>query len=411
MAKQPFRAGLDIGSGTVRCIIGAADGSGPVKVLGGAATPCAGVSGGVVINIGETARAIAACVEQAEAKAKATVSEVFLGVRGAHIQSLNNRGAFNIARTDKEVTDDDVQSVLANAKAVGLSADREILHVVAQYFSLDHQRGIPNAVGMEGSLLEANVHLVTAATAQLNNVMKSVGEAGFVVVEPVYSLLAVGEQLVSAEEKDLGALLIDIGGQSISLGIYADGSLRYSKELAIGADAVTRDLAFGLETSLLTAERIKMDHGVAHPSLFEDDEEIKFSGIDGRTTVKSSASAVMDIILPRVEEIFDIIAKELEESRFRDAIGPAGAILTGEGSVLRGTAKAAAQLLEMKARVGVAHPSKVSADEKWLDPAYATALGLLTFSTHAGRDLGARMRGRNHSLWLRKAASFLSELF
>ena len=412
MAKQDFIAGLDIGSGRLRCLIGARDESGRMKVLGGATVLCQGVNGGVVVNIEETAQAIASCVEQAEAEAKATVSAVFLGVRGAHIQSLNNRGSFNIARTDKEVTAADVQSVISNAKAVGLSSDREILHVVPQGFSLDRQRGVPNPVGMEGSLLEVDVHLVTASTNQLNNVMKSVSKAGFAVIEPVYSLLAVGEQLVAKEARDLGSLLIDFGGQSISLGIYSEGSLRYSKELAIGSDSITRDLAFGLETSLLTAERVKIDHGVAHPSLLKGDEEIEFTGVDGRTPAKIEASALMAIILPRVEEIFSVIADALEESPFRNAIGPNGAILTGGGSLMRGTAQAAAQVLGMKARIGIVHPDKISAEEKWLDPGYATALGLLTFSSQSRWGTGVnRIAGRNIPVWLRKLIDLLEELF
>ena len=411
-AKSNSIAGLDIGSGKVRCLIGAPDDSERLEVIGGAAVPCQGVKGGVVVNIEETAEAIAICIERAEAQTKTKVSDVFLGVRGVHIQSLNNRGAFNIARSDKEVTAADVQSVIANAKAVGLSSEREILHVVPQGFSLDRQRGVPSPVGMEGSLLEVDVHLVTASTTQLNNVMKSVAKAGFAVIEPIYSLLAVGEQLVTKEEQDLGTLLIDFGGQSISLGIYSEGSLRYSKELGIGADSITRDLAFGLETSLLTAERVKIEHGAAHPSLRKDDRDIEFPGIDGRTKTKIKASAMMAIILPRVEEIFDIIADELEASPFKNAIGPSGAILTGGGSLMRGTALAAAQVLEMKARLGVAHPDKVLVDQQWLDPGYATALGLLTFSSQPRWGTGATQNaGRNTPAWLRKIISILEELF
>lgn len=412
MAKNKLIAGLDLGSGRVRCLIGVPDESGGVRVLGGATVLCQGVKGGVVVNIQETTQAIAACVEQAEAEAKGTVSEVFLGVRGAHIQSLNNRGSFNMVRTDKEVTVADVQSVISNAKAVGLSSEREILHVVPQGFSLDRQRGVPNPIGMEGSLLEVDVHLVTASTNQLNNVMKSVSKAGFAVHEPVYSLLAVGEHLVTAEEKDLGVLLIDFGGQSISLGIYSEGSLRYSQELAIGSDSITRDLAFGLETSILTAENVKIDHGVAHPSMLNGDVDIEFVGIDGRTPVKIKASAVMAIILPRVEEIFTVIADNLEKSSFKNAIGPNGAILTGGGSLMRGTAQAAAQVLGMKARIGVAHPNRVSAEDKWLHPGYATALGLLTFSSQSHWGTGAaQIAGRKVPVWLRKIISILEDLF
>ena len=193
MAKQEVVAGLDMGSGRVTCLIGTPEESGRMKVLGGATVLCKGIKGGVVVNIEEAAQAVQYCVGRAEAEAKATVTRVYLGVRSKHLQSLNNHGAFNVARTDKEITAEDVSSVIANAKAVSLSNDREILHVVPQGFSLDRQRGVPNPVGMEGSLLEVEVHLVTAASAHLNNVMKTVARAGFEVLEPVYSLLAAGE--------------------------------------------------------------------------------------------------------------------------------------------------------------------------------------------------------------------------
>ncbi|MEK7859259.1 MAG: cell division protein FtsA [Elusimicrobiota bacterium] len=412
MAKQEVVAGLDMGSGRVTCLIGTPEESGRMKVLGGATVLCKGIKGGVVVNIEEAAHAVQYCVERAEAEAKATVTRVYLGVRGKHLQSLNNHGAFNVARTDKEITAEDVQSVIANAKAVSLSNDREILHVVPQGFSLDRQRGVPNPVGMEGSLLEVEVHLVTAASAHLNNVMKTVARAGFEVLEPVYSLLAAGEQLVTSEEKDLGSLLIDFGGQSISLGVYSEGSIRYSKELEIGSDFITRDLAVGLRTSILTAERIKITHGIAHPSLLNGDEDIELTGVDGRTPVTIKTSTMMGIILPRVEEIFSMIADDLQNSSFMDVVGPGGVILTGGGSLMRGTAQAAEQILGMQVRVGMAHPDQVSAEERWLDPVYATALGLLTFSSQSRWGTGvSRITSRKLSKGVRRIVSIFEDLF
>jgi cell division protein FtsA len=408
MPKQEVIAGLDMGSGRVTCLIGSPDGQGNVKVLGGASVPCRGLKGGVVVNILETSRAVTQAVEEAEAASGVTVSGVTLGVRGGHLQSFNNRGAFNIARTDKEITAEDVQSVVASAKAIPLSSDREILHVVPQGFSLDRQRGVPNPVGMEGSLLEVEVHIVTASSAHLNNVMKTVAQAGFEVIEPVYGLLAAGELLVTPEEKDLGSLMVDFGGQSISLGVWSEGSIRYSKELAVGSDFITRDLAVGLRTSINTAERLKVSHGIAHPSLLNGDDEIEFNGVDGRTPVRIKSSAMMGIILPRVEEIFSMVAEDLQGSGYSDLVGPGGVILTGGGSLMRGTAKAAEQIMGLTVRHGVPHPDHVLADEKWLDPMYATALGLLTFSGGTGVT---RITQRKRPVWLRKLSSVFEDIF
>ena len=410
-SKQELVAGLDVGSGRVSCLIGtpARDG---VKVLGGASVPCRGVKGGVVINIIEAAAAVTRAVEEAEAAAGATVSEVLLGVRGSHLQSFNNRGAFNIARSDREITPDDVSSVVASARAIPLSSDREILHVVPQGFSLDRQRGVPHPVGMEASLLEVDVHIVTASSAHLNNIMKTVGQAGFSVVEPVYGLLAAGELLVTPEEKELGSVLIDFGGQSVSLGVYCEGAVKYSKEIPIGSDFITRDLAVGLKTSIATAERIKIEHGIAHPSMLGEDGDIDCHGIDGRTPMKVRTSTMMGIILPRVEEIFSIVAEDLQNSSYADVVAPGGAILTGGGSLMRGAAEAAQQILGIPVRRGVPHPDQVHAEDQWLSPVYSTALGLLVYAQSprwAGAD--ARAVKSRKPMWMRKLAGVLQELF
>ncbi|MDE2038803.1 MAG: cell division protein FtsA [Elusimicrobia bacterium] len=412
-SKQDVVAGLDMGSGRVTCLIGAGDEAGCMHVLGGSSVSCrGGLNGGVVVNIMETANAVTQAVEEAEAQAKREVRNVFLGVRGHHLQSFNNRGAFNIARTDKEITAEDVDSVIANAKAVPLSSDREILHVLPQSFSLDRQRGIPHPVGMEGSLLEVDVHIVTAASGHLNNLIKTVAKAGFEVVEPVYSLLASGEMLVTAEEKELGCLLVDLGGQSVSIGVYAEGSIRYSKELPIGSDFITKDLAIGLRTSLLTAEKIKVEHGIAHPSLLNGDDEIEFRGPDGRTAQSVKTSYMMNLILPRVEEIFSVIEEELQASSYADVVVPGGLILTGGGALMRGTLQAAEQILRMPVRLGLPHPDAIVAEDQWLTPTYATAMGLLGYSRHLRYGLtNARQTDRKKPVWMRKLSAVFEDLF
>src|SRR5208282_3498331 len=303
----------------------------------------------------ETAKAVSRAVEEAEAAAQQTIYGLYLGVRGSHLQSFNNRGAYNIARTDKQITSEDVNAVIENAKAIPLSGDREFLHVIPQSFSLDRQRGVPNPVGMEASLLEIEVHIVTASSSHLNNLVKAVSEAGFEVIEPVYGLLAAGELLMTHEEKKLGALMVDFGGQSLSMGIFSEGAIKFSKDIAIGSDFITRDLAVGLRTSVATAERIKLEHGIAHPKLLNGDNEIRFQGVDGRTPRTIKTSTMMNIILPRVEQIFSTVAAEVANSNYADLVVPIGAVLTGGGAQLRGLQDAAEQILNMPVRIGVPH--------------------------------------------------------
>jgi cell division protein FtsA len=412
MSKNDFVAGLDMGSGRVTCLIGAPEpGSSRMRVLGGASVPCRGISGGGVVNIIETKCAVEDALGQAEQAAGVTVSGVCLGVRGTQIAAFNNRGALAIARSDREITPEDVASVIANAAAVPISPDREILHVVPQSFSLDRQRGVPDPVGMEGTFLEVDAHVVTASSSHISNLTKSVALAGFEVTDVVYGLLATGEQLVSPEEKDLGALLLDLGGQSLSLGIYSHGAIRYSKELGLGADFITRDLAVGLRTSIATAERLKIAHGLAACGGADEDREVEFHRFDGRTLDKVKTSELMKYIVPRVEEIFGVVADDVQSSSCADLIGGGGLVLTGGGSLMQGLAAAAQELMGLETRVGLAHPERVGGEERWLGPVYATALGLLTPAApaHRGRGL-ARLSGSKTPPWLRRVLGLLNGL-
>jgi len=413
MAKADLIAGLDMGSGRLTCIIGAPEPkTGRIRVLGGASVPCRGISAGGVVNIFETKCAVEQVLSNAEAAAGGvTVPGVFLGVRGTHLQSFNNKGALNIARTDREITTEDVHAVVANATAIPISSDREILHVLPQSFSLDRQHGVPNPVGMEGTILEVDVHIVTASRMHLNSLVKSVTCAGFEVIEIVYGLLATGEQLVTPEEKDLGTLLVDLGGQSLSIGVFTEGGLRYSSEVGIGADFITRDLAMGLHTSIATAERLKIAHGIAHSSLLNGDKEIEFHRVDGRTVNKVKTSTMMSFTLPRVEEIFCVVAEDLRKSSYAELVNPGGLILTGGGSMMQGMAFAAEDILGLQTRIGMAHPEQVVGDDKWFTPAYATAMGLLTYANSSRWGAGGSHRNSSKKpAWLRHLISFLKDL-
>ncbi|MBI4802275.1 MAG: cell division protein FtsA [Elusimicrobia bacterium] len=379
MAKSDIIAGLDMGSGRVTCVLAEHDAdSEKIKILSGASVPCKGLKGGVVVNIDETKRAISNAMEAAEEKAKEIVGEVYLGVRGGHIQTFNNRGAYNIARADKEITAEDVSNVIENAKAIPMPSDRDILHVIPQGFSLDRQRGVPNPVGMEGSLLEVGVHIVTAQNSHINNLMKCVSQAGFRVVDTIYHLLAIGELVVSPEEKDLGCLLIDLGGQTVSIGIYYEGSLQFSKEISVGGDHVTRDIAYGLSASIATAQEIKEKYGAVLSSLVEEDRVITITGLDSRTRKEIKARDLLDYIQPRTEELFEKINTEVQNSNFADL--PGGAILTGGASLLKGMSEASEQLLELKqSRIGFARPEAMECPEEYLSQTYTSAVGLVCY--------------------------------
>lgn len=413
MAKPELVVSLDVGSAQVVCVIAQQNPeTEAMEVLGGARRPCKGVKGGVVINIDETARAVSQAVEDAEEMAhlSGAVRNVLIGVRGPHIQTFNHHGAMNIARTDKEITVEDRDQAVENTKAVPISPDREIVHVIPQDFILDRQSGVPNPVGMEASLLEVDVHIVTASQNHLNNIWKAIARAGFQVDEPIYGLLAVGDVVVSAEEKDLGCLLVDLGGQSTSLAVYAEGSVRFTKELPLGADAITHDLSHALRTSISQAQIVKEKYGAASRHLAQGDleQEIEYMSVDGRSPRKIKRQTIFDYISPRVEEIFTVVTEELQNSNYAEHVAGGGVILTGGGALLSGILPAAEQILELPVRLGL--PQGVQGPMDVIGhPSYATALGLVHYR-HMGDWSRSRRAAKRVSLGQR-VKSLMDNIF
>jgi len=382
MAKSEIIAGLDIGSSQVCCVIGRiSEDPRTLEVLGGARIPCRGVKGGVVINLSETSYAVQKVVEQAEEQARETVRQIYLGLRGSHIESMNARGAINISRTDKEITAEDVSGAIENAKTIRLSPDREILHTIPQEFSLNHQRGVPNPVGMEGNFLEVDVHILTGSSSHLSNIYKAIAQAGFEIVEPVYGLLSVGDLVITQEEKELGCLLIDMGGLTTGIAIYTEGSIRFSKELQVGSDFITRDISHSLRTSLSVAQDIKEKYGIAMGSLLKADGKFDFTGVDGRTIRESTRKQLVEIIQPRLDQIFVTIEEEIRQSNLADAIVAGGIIVTGGGSRLDGIMQAAEQALNSSTRIGLPQDITSGPEEIIGNTSYATAIALLRSDT------------------------------
>lgn len=425
MSRPEILAAIDLGSNQVACAIGRRESNhDQVQIIAATRQPCRGLKGGVVINIDETALAITQVVEAAEEMAKETVRDLIIGIRGPHIQTFNHHGAINIARTDKEITPDDVSSVIESTKAVPISTDREIIHVIPQDFVLDRQQGVPNPVGMEGSLLEVEVHIVTAGSSHLNNVWRSINNAGFAIREPIYGLLAVGEVVVTQEERDLGCVLIDLGGATTGLAIYSDGGVCFTKEIPIGADAITNDLAHGLRTSFSQAKIVKERYGAAfrqsrksilvmggglEESRSEGEEDVTYTSVDGRTQKTLQRNTLIEFISPRVEEIYTMVRQELDKSGLAENVIAGGAVVTGGGSMLPGMVQAAEKILELPARHGL--PQNVAGIPEIIShPSYATVVGLLSFQTMG--DWGRSHKGgRKGGSLFGQMKSFLTDLF
>ena len=407
--KQKIVIGLDVGSSNVCALVGKITQKPEVEIIGSAKVPCRGLRNGVVVNIDETTRAIGQAVEEAEGTANIPIKTVYVGIEGGHIESFNHQGAIMIARSDKEIAEEDILRVIDSARAIRLSAEREIIHTLPQGFVVDGQRGVMDPVGMEGSHLGVHVHIVTGVSTTINNLVKCINRNGLEVEDIVLSVLAAAETVVTPEEKDLGCVLIDFGGQTVDLAIFVEGALKATRAIPIGSDIITKDIAHCLHVPLSEAERIKKEFGCAEMKMISDNLEINILGMDGKSRQTILTSKLCEIVQPRVEEIFTFVHEEMARIG-RENLIPAGGILTGGGALLRGVNEVSEEILNLPMRLGV--PQKVEGpSEVTSSPGYATAIGLIKYAQKEEFAIYERrfVRKKKRS-FLRKIRDWLEEV-
>jgi cell division protein FtsA len=383
VGKGDIVVGLDIGTTKVCTVIGEVNGE-RADVLGVGVSPSQGIRRGVVVDIESTVRAIEDSVAKAQRMAGAEVHSVIVGVTGEHIASLNSRGVIAITHADREVTEEDVDRVLENSKVIVLPPDREILHAIPRGYSLDGQNGIRTPVGMSGTRLEVETHIVTGATTFLQNVYKCVQRAGLHVEDAVLEPIATGEAVVMPAEKDLGVVLVDIGGGTSDLAIFSGGEICHSAVLPIGGNYVTHDLSAGLRTTLEEAERVKRERGAARVENVTDEETFRFTRLGANEETTLPARILAEIIEPRMSELLGMVRQEINRSNYANVL-PAGLVLSGGGALLSGTRDLAAEVTGLPTRIG--SPMGVGGlAESVESPIFATAVGLVQFGarTHAG---------------------------
>lgn len=385
MAKTNLIAALDIGGGKITAVAAFHDAAtDSLRIAAGISMPCAGLKSGMVSDIRETSAVVVDIINHLEEKADKDLTRLYVAVRGEHLESFTNHGTYNISRTDKEITPDDIEQAILNARSIPIKNDNEIISVVPQGFAIDRQRGIINPEGMEGSLLEVDVHITTGLSSSLNNLNKAITRPGFRVDGVFYGLMCLADSVLSQEEKDIGAMLIDLGGETISVGIYVDGALRFSRDLPFGCDLITRDIAYALHTPKSSAQMIKEKHGITFPSFLDDEGDIAVPSLDGKTMHNVKKSFLLDIIQPRVQDLFEQVKICVDKSGFGDlaAVG----ILTGGGSLMPGITEQCSQTLGLKeVRRGGVQRDIVNADEQFFEPLYSTAVSLAAYA--AKRDL------------------------
>ena len=390
--KENTVVGLDIGTTKICAIVGEVVEDG-VDIIGIGTAPSRGLRKGVVINIESTVESIRKAVEEAEVISGTKIHSVYTGIAGGHIRGINSHGI--CALRDQEVRATDVEKAIEAAQAVAIPLDREVIHVIPQEFVVDDQDGIKDPVGMSGVRLEAKVHIVTAAVTSAQNIVKCCNRAGLNVNDIILEQLAAAESTLTPEEKDLGVVIIDIGGGTSDLAVFSGGSLVHTSVLSIGGNHITNDIAIGLRTPLIDAERLKQRHGCALSSLIGREETIEVPSVGGRSDRVIARQILSEIIEPRVEEVFTLIKQEIAKSGYEDMIA-SGIVLTGGSTLLEGIADLAEQVFNLPVRRGI--PKGIGGlVDVVKSPLHATDVGLVLYGS---RNQGNRIfRNRDDNVY------------
>ena len=386
--------GLDIGTTKVCAIVCELDSGGGLEIVGIGHTPSRGLRKGVVVNIDDTVDSVRRAVEDAEVMAGVKIRSAFVGIAGGHIKGINSRGVIAISGKNREVTKQDVERVIDAAKAVALPVDREVIHILPQEFVIDDQGGIKQPVGMVGTRLEAEVHIVTGAVASAQNIIKCVNKAGLEVQDIVLQQLASSEATLTPEEKELGCVLIDVGGGTTDVAVFVDGSIYHTAVLAVGGDMLTNDIAIGLRTPRPEAESLKRRYGCAVAAMIKSDEKIEVPSVGGRKSRLLTRQTLCEVIQPRLEELFLLVHREVQRAGYLSRVS-AGVVVTGGSSIMEGVPELAEQLFDMPVRRGV--PRGVGGlTDVISNPMYATGVGLGIYgAAHRSRRKFRKVTDRN----------------
>jgi cell division protein FtsA len=380
--------GLEIGTSKVCAVVGEMSTEGALNVVGLGQARSRGVRKGEIVDAPAVEEDVRHAIVEAEQMADVEIRSVYLGVTGGHIRGFNNRGVHPVVSADREISEEDVQDVIKNAKAINLPAENSVLHAIRQHFLVDGQDGISNPVGMLGARLEVDVHVVHGHFNRLQNAIRVVKGMQLEVDEVVFNGLASSLALLSNEQKELGALVMDIGGGTTDYAVYADGVIKHTGVLAVGGDHLSNDLAYGLKVPLGRAEQLKIEHGGAFVDESVKGQSITHTNELGLPLKTVNLEHLRRIISLRLEEIFQLIAQDVEQAGLLDYLR-AGAFLCGGVARIPNIANLAEQILEMPVCVG--KTNSISGLKSALDqPEFATAIGLVKFGSFKSRKREGR---------------------
>lgn len=390
--KGSLIVGLDIGTTKIVTVVGEVNDSGGLDIVGIGQAASRGLRKGVIVDIDSTVASIRQSVAEAENMAGCKVDSVFAGIAGGHIRAFNSHGVAAIK--NKEVRTEDVARVLALARAAAIPQDREVLHILPRQYIVDGQEGIKSPNGIYGVRLEAHVHIVTAAAAAVQNVARCAELAGLKVADIVLEPLASAESVLTEEEKNLGVCLVDIGGGTTDIAVFGDGALVHTAVIPLGGNHLTNDIVVGLRTPINDAERIKRQYGCALSSMVAPDEMIDVPSVGDRGPRKMSRRVLCDIIEPRMEEIFGLVAREIQGCGWEDKL-TSGLVVTGGASLVKGLEEMAEEILGLLVRRG--EPRHVGGIlDSVKHPSFSTGVGLALYGLKAEEQrfyMGRPQRG------------------
>ncbi len=374
--ENKLLVGLDIGTTKICTIVGEVQ-NGLVNIIGIGSHPSRGLRKGVVVNIEGTVQSIRKAIEEAELMAGCQIDSVFAGIAGGHIRGINSHGV--IAVKNREITEQDIKRVIDAASAIAIPMDREVIHVLPQEFIVDDQDGIRDPIGMCGVRLEGKVHIVTGAVTSAQNIIRCTNRAGLHVNDIVLEQLGCSEAVLSFEEKELGAAVVDIGGGTTDLVIFCNGSIKHTSVLSLAGNHITSDISLGLRTPAEEAEKLKKRYGCALVSMVNKEEMIEVPSVGGRKSRTLSRQTLAEIIEPRVEEILALVQGEIMRSGYGNLIG-SGIVLTGGTAIMEGMPEIAEQIFNLPVRRG--YPVGISGLTDLVNsPIFATGVGLVVYGS------------------------------
>jgi cell division protein FtsA len=394
VTRSEIIVGLDIGTTKVCTIVGEPAEEERIDILGVGMAPSTGLRKGVVVDIDSTVQSVEQSVRQAERAGGVHIGSVFVGVTGEHIASLNSRGVIAINDGDSEITESHVARATEAARVIVLPPDRQILHNIPRTFIVDGQDGVRHPIGMSAQRLEVETHVVTGRATLVENVVKCVRKAGLAVEAVVLEPLASGLAVVSEAEKAIGCVLVDIGGGTTDMAVYANGGLYHSAAIPVGGNHITYDLSVGLRVPPQRGEELKKEYGAALAEWVLEEEFLPVQRLGDTEPHELPRRLLAEIIEPRVTQLFSLVREEIARVGMEESV-PAGLILTGGGAQLYGMAEVAQRILQMPVRIG--RPRNIGIHAELVDhPMYATAVGLVQHG--AGRLAQVEQAASNGSM-------------